>query len=84
MLPDTDLGGARLFSARACRGLTAARQSGQPKPVVSQTALEQETEPGADVLIKTLLGGLTAMENDDNKVRFCWNQTRPAHMRSPR
>ncbi|GEM_PF-2348828 len=84
MLPETDLSGARLFGDRAFRGLTAARQSGQPKPLVYLTALEQETKPGADALIRSLLNGLTAMEADANKVRFRWNETRPPRMRSVR
>lgn len=77
MLPETDLGGARLFGDRAYRGLSAARTSGNPKPLLFATSLAQETEPGADTLIARLMAGLAEMATDDAKVRFRWNATRP-------
>ncbi len=84
MLPESDLGGARLFGDRAWRGLSAARQSGQPKPLVYLTSLAQEAVPGAEGLIRSLMAGLAAMEQDPQKVRFRWNEVRLQRVKAVR
>ena len=81
VLPETDLGGARLFAERVHRGLTAARKPGEPKVMVYCTSLEQEPEPKADALVRRLLLGLERMGEDPRKVRFAWNDARSSMFR---
>ncbi len=81
VLPETDLGGARLFAERVHRGLSAARRSGHPKVLVYCTSLEQEPEPKPDALVRRLMLGLQRMGEDPRKVRFAWNDARASMFR---